>query len=181
MLLARVRWPGIVAAALVVVAVAAVLLVRSHRSEPPPPAAVEQEQPVPAVAAPAPAPQSPVAETQNSKPAPPPETQSFKGATAKGEVAQRVLPEVPQKASATIQGKIQVSVRVTVDPGGAVSDAALESPGHSKYFANLALDAARRWKFKPARVDGQAVSSVWLLRFNFGPTGTEVTPAETAP
>ena len=49
------------------------------------------------------------------------------------------------------------------------------------YFAKLALDAARRWKSKPAQVNGRAVSSVWLLRFDFGPTGTEGTPAETAP
>jgi TonB family protein len=186
MLLAKLRWPGIVAAALVLVAAVAFLLPRSRQTQPAPSAAVEQ--PASAVAAP---PQTPVAETQSSKPAPAsaalpaqtpaPQTPSVKGAATKGEVAQRVLPDVPQKASATIRGNVQVSIRVTVDPGGVVSNAALDSPGSSRYFAKLALDAARRWRFKPARVDGRPVSSVWLLRFDFGPTGTQVTPAETAP
>ena len=172
MLLAKLRQPGIIAAALVVLSGVGFLLLQSHRSEPATPAAAEQ--PAPAVAAPAAS--SPVAETPSQAAQAP----SAKGATAKGEVAQRVVPDVPQKASATIHGKVDVSVRVTVDAGGAVSDAALDSPGASKYFANLALDAARRWKFKPARADGQAVSSAWVLRFDFGPTGTEVAAAETA-
>jgi len=186
MMLAKLRWPGIVAVALVLAAAIGFLLLHSHQTQPSPSAA--PETPAPAAV---PAPQTPATETQSSKPVPAiaalpaqtpaPQTPSAKGAAAKGEVAQRVLPDVPQKASDTIRGKVAVSVRVTVDPGGQVSDAALDSPGPSKYFAKLALDAARRWKFKPARVDGRAVSSVWLLRFNFGPTGTEVTPAETAP
>jgi TonB family protein len=74
-----------------------------------------------------------------------------------------------------------VTIRVTVDPGGNVSNAAFDSPGPSKYFAKLALQAAQHWKFKPAQVDGQAVSSVWILRFQFRQTATEVTPVEASP
>jgi TonB family protein len=74
-----------------------------------------------------------------------------------------------------------VSIRVTVDPSGNVSNATFDSPGASKYFANLALQAAQHWKFKPAQVDGQAVSSVWILQFKFTQTATEVTPVEASP
>jgi TonB family protein len=81
----------------------------------------------------------------------------------------------------TIHGKIQVSIRVTVDAGGNVSNAAVDSPGPSKYFAKAALQAAQQWRFKPAQVNGQAVSSVWVLRFEFGKTATEVTPVEVTP
>ena len=97
---------------------------------------------------------------------------------AQGAVAERVLPDVSVSARNTIQGKIRVSVRVTVNPAGEVTEASLASPGPSKYFANKALEAARRWKFKPAEVDGRSVSSEWILRFQFGRTGTEVVPTE---
>ncbi len=81
----------------------------------------------------------------------------------------------------TIRGTVAVRIRLTVDPGGNVSSATFDSPGPSKYFANLALQAARNWKFKPPQVNGQAVSSTWILRFQFRPTATEITPVETTP
>jgi TonB family protein len=68
-----------------------------------------------------------------------------------------------------------------VDAAGKVSDAELESPGPSKYFANLALQAARKWRFTPARVDGRAAASAWLLHFQFGAGGSQVTPEEEKP
>jgi TonB family protein len=74
-----------------------------------------------------------------------------------------------------------VRVRITVDPNGNVSNAALDSLGPSRYFANLALQAAQDWKFKPAQVDGQSVRRVWILKFDFRQTGTEVTQVETSP
>lgn len=107
--------------------------------------------------------------------------QNLKGTVVKGAVTERVLPDVPWAASRTIQGKVTVRIRVSVDPSGEVSTAKVDSLGPSKYFANLALQAARRWKFKPAQVDGKTVSSVWVLRFQFGRAATEVTPIETYP
>lgn len=97
-----------------------------------------------------------------------------------GEVLQQVLPDVPQKARDTIQGKVRVSVRVAVDSSGGVVGAAFDSPGPSKYFANLALQAARRWKFGPAKLDSQYVSSEWILRFEFGRTATQVFPVQAS-
>jgi TonB family protein len=84
-----------------------------------------------------------------------------------GEVINQVIPTVPAKARATIQGRVKVSVRVRADPSGRVVDAQLESAGPSKYFANLAMQAARRWKFRPPRIDGRDILSEWILRFEF--------------
>jgi TonB family protein len=98
------------------------------------------------------------------------------------EVVQEVLPEVPRKARDTIRGKVRVAVRVLVDPAGSVVDAKLDSAGPSKYFAELALQAARRWKFRPAEVDDSNVSSEWItLRFEFMKTGTKVLVKRGAP
>jgi TonB family protein len=161
---AKLRVAGFIAAAVVMIAVIVILLTRSHQT----PTPAEEQQSAPATAA-LPA-QSPI-----------PETQTSTGAAVKGAVAKEVLPDVPQKASDTIQGRIQVRIRVTVDASGDVSDAAFDSPGGSKYFANLALEAARKWKFTPAQVHSEAVSSVWILTFEFRQTGTEATPVETSP
>jgi TonB family protein len=98
-----------------------------------------------------------------------------------GKVVHQVLPEVPRKARDTIRGKVRVGVRVRVDPSGDVSGANLDSPGPSTYFAQLSLKAARRWKFDPAKVDARNVSSEWILRFEFGKTGTKVLSVQAAP
>src|SRR5262249_39428883 len=82
--------------------------------------------------------------------------------TVAGAVAERVQPNVSQGARNTIQGKIRVTVRVAVDSGGKVTDAKLISAGPSKYFANQALESARKWKFTAPQIGGQPVSSAWL-------------------
>ena len=107
--------------------------------------------------------------------------QGSTGRIEKGGVADRVMPDVPANASRTIQGKVQVEVRVVVDTEGRVANAEFASQGVSRYFANLALEAARRWRFAPARAGGQAVRSVWVLRFVFRENGTEASAEETSP
>jgi TonB family protein len=72
-------------------------------------------------------------------------------------------------------------VKVQVDASGKVVAADLDSAGPSKYFANLAMKAARDWEFTPAKVDGENAASEWILRFEFAQDGTKVTPAEKAP
>jgi TonB family protein len=99
-------------------------------------------------------------------------------AASKGEVAHQVLPTVPQSARNTIHGKVKVGVRVQVDPSGKVTSATLASPGPSKYFAKLALRAAQQWQFTAPQADGQPAPSAWLLRFQFGRTGTQVFPSQ---
>jgi TonB family protein len=103
------------------------------------------------------------------------------GGRVQGAVVHQVLPEVPQSARRTIQGKVRVRVRVAVDPSGRVVGTTLDSPGPSKYFARLAVEAARRWEFTPAQIAGQGVPSEWILRFAFGRATTEVFPVQAVP
>ncbi len=101
--------------------------------------------------------------------------------SARGEVLDQVLPDASEKALATIHGVVRVSVRVQVDPTGTVSNAALDSPGPSPYFADLALKAARRWQFASPEAAGHSVPSEWLIRFHFTPSGPKAIPTQTAP
>jgi TonB family protein len=96
-----------------------------------------------------------------------------------GDVLSRDVPEVPQRASNTIHGTISVAVRVNVDPGGAVTSAEYATRGPSAYFARIALDSARNWKFKPPQQGGRALPSSWLLHYKFRRTGVDVTPTQT--
>jgi protein TonB len=186
----KLRRTVLIAAALIVIAVVAGLQMRSHRTAPSSQAG-EQGPTITAPENPTPTPNPTPAttETDTSTPTettPPAPTQTplnpdSTGVTVKGAVGEKVLPDVPQKATDTIHGKFELSIRVTVGSDGIVSNAALASPGPSRYFANLSLQAARNWKFKPAQVNGQAVPSSWLLRFQFSQTATEVTSVEESP
>jgi TonB family protein len=105
-----------------------------------------------------------------SKKPPPAEAPTALDATAASRnVVHRVLPDVPQSARDTIRGTIRVGIKVSVDPLGSVTHATIDSPGPSRYFANLALRAAPQWKFAPTR-EG---SSDWSLRFEFSARGTK--------
>jgi TonB family protein len=138
------------------------------KKTPPPP----QSSPV---AAPTPA----SVRTDTFPPANAPSTSA--SALARGEVLDQVLPDVSAKALATIHGVVRVAVRVHVDPTGNVSEAALDSHGPSKYFADLALQAARRWQFASPEVGGHSAPSEWLIRFHFSPSGSKAIPTQTAP
>jgi TonB family protein len=132
--------------------------------------ASEKEQP-PSSASPA----APVAAAET------PKAGAIVGVSSKGEVLDQVLPDVSEKARATIHGRVRVSVKVHVDPAGGVSSAEFDSPGPSQFFADLALKAARKWAFTPPEVNGKSVPSEWRLRFEFTPRGTQVAPTQIAP
>src|SRR5208283_4342197 len=114
---------ALIGGALILFGVIATLQLRSHRTQQSLPTGVEPS--TPALAA-------------LPSQSPTPEAQTFTGVAVKGAVAERVLPDVLPSAMESIQGKVDVSVRVTVNPRGEVSDAALDSPGPSKYFAKVA-------------------------------------------
>jgi eukaryotic-like serine/threonine-protein kinase len=103
-----------------------------------------------------------------------------RGLTA-GQVAEQVVPEVPQSARDTIRGTVRVGVRLSVDTAGNVTEAELDDPGPSKYFARLALEAGQQWKFEPPKMQGQNVLSDWLLHFQFTGKGTKVVPVQSDP
>jgi TonB family protein len=184
----RFRGAALIAAALVVLIIIAFEALRPHRETPLVPAGSDQT-PETASAVPAQpqaAPQTTVDSPTAAAPQAPAATQATVPAAASspvsaghGAVGQRVMPDIPAKAIATIQGKVQVEIRAAVDASGAVTDAVIESDGHGRYFAKLALDAVRRWKFTPPEVNGHATPSAWTLHFVFRQTGTEVTTVET--
>jgi eukaryotic-like serine/threonine-protein kinase len=156
--------PLIIGIVAVIVVLIAALLVRSHKAQPAPDV---QSTALPA-ATPAP-------------PTPAPTHNPAKPASGKGAVAERVMPAVPAKADQTIRGKISVKVRLWVDRNGAVYRSAIDFNGRSSYFANLALEAAKKWHFQPAHGNGQALPSIWVLRFDFRKGKTDVTPVEVNP
>jgi TonB family protein len=170
---AKFRVWAVVAAVVVLLAVIGVALLRSHQSEPLPPP-TEAMQPAPAMTA-RPSPSKPTA-THGARAV----TAKDRAVSTKDGVVEQVMPDIPQKAMATIRGRVRASIRVTVDSNGNVSNAAIDSTG-SSYFADRALAAAKRWRFKPAQVNGHAVTSEWILRFEFTSSSAEVAPARVSP
>ena len=110
-----------------------------------------------------------------------PTANSANASVIPGEVLEQIMPEVSPGARATIRGTVRVAVKLHVDTSGNVASAELFSPGPSRYFADQALQAAHRWDFAPAKVDGHAVPSDWLVRFEFTPSLTKAHPTQSTP
>ncbi len=113
----------------------------------------------------------PIAAPVSSQQAPAPEAAQSSVAAAPSAASPVVHEEVPavsRAARESIHGQIKVVVRVTVDRAGNVAAENLEIRGSSGYFARLATDAARKWKFAPA--DAQSPRE-WLLQFEFSRSG----------
>jgi len=186
------RWlvPTVAAVLILLVAVwAGLRLFQSHPNSQP---SASSTVGAPAAASPSPVPPLPAppqvaapaasAKSSESKPAPPrpvsrrSDQRAAPLADASPSVVHEEIPNVPRSARRTIHGHIKVAVLVIVDRSGNVTDAMLENPGSSWYFARLAREAARKWRFAPA--DKQD-SRQWLLRFEFtrgGTTGHTATP-----
>jgi TonB family protein len=165
-----------VGVALAGVAVLAAVMIR--RPEAPPPAPVEPQPQPPAAVAPA----TP-AVTPAPKTAPPAPVRSNDQAQSTRDrlviengVTRRVLPDVPAQARNTLDGRPAVVVRVTVDPPGNVTEAAVQR-SFSPYFSKLALQAARQWKFVP---EEGASPREWTLRFVFTRANTQATAQKSA-
>ncbi|HKR67116.1 MAG TPA: TonB family protein [Thermoanaerobaculia bacterium] len=76
----------------------------------------------------------------------------------------RTMPAYPRAAKLLHQeGFVQVYVDITAD--GVVS-AAWPTDGPDLFRA-AAVDAARRWRFKPARINHRSVPSATVLTFRF--------------
>ena len=121
-----------------------------------------------------------VVPTPSANPAPAEPSAASPGAAHRSDLPQRAatqgtpsvvheeIPHAPQSALQTIHGHVRVGVQVTVDPSGNVIDASVENPGPSWYFARLAREAARKWKFVPAEAQH---AREWHLKFEFSPRG----------
>jgi TonB family protein len=137
-----------------------------------PPSVITQPAPAPVATPPAATATPPTSTTTTHSAEAPPK----KASASSGEVVHKVLPTVSPSARGTITGTVKVAVRVEVDPSGKVTAEKLSSPGPSKYFARLALEAAQKWEFSAPQVNGQPAASAWTLRFRFRRTSTEATP-----
>jgi TonB family protein len=106
---------------------------------------------------------------------------SAPGGFQNGEVLNQVLPDVSAKARATIHGTVRVGIKLYVDAAGNVVRSEVASQGPSPYFAEQARVAAEKWDFAPAKADGHAVNSEWLVRFQFKAADTHAMATQTAP
>ena len=169
-------WVPVSAGAAALVVIGAIAF--EHRAVPPapsipPPIAPNATEPSPPPA-PAPVEANPAPPAEAPRPRQPAAASGLADIVSAG--IQPVLPKVPDKARLTIHGRVRISVHVEADSSGAVTSATLQS-GTSKYFADLALKAARQWKFAPG-----AAGLAWNLRFVFSrdadhPVSVQANPA----
>jgi TonB family protein len=119
---------------------------------------------------------------------PPPVASTTRPASTAGDakplaptVIRKILPEVSEKARATIRGSVRINVRVQLNPDGSVSSAELANPAASQFFADLALKAARQWQFGSAAAassdsaSSAATPNAAVIRFDFTQTSTAAT------
>jgi serine/threonine protein kinase len=129
----------------------------------------------PAIVAPASSSQQPAPQiAPPPRPAAPPKP----AASPSSVVAHQEIPIVSRGIRDSVRGTIKVAVLVTVDRSGSVVAETLESHGPSNYFARVAADAAKKWRFAPAEAP---ISRQWLLQFEFTRAGAaaEIKPRAT--
>jgi serine/threonine protein kinase len=94
--------------------------------------------------------------------------------TSTPSVIHEEVPVVSRGARGSIRGDIKVTVRVTVDRSGSVVAHAVENRGPSRYFARVAAEAAKKWRF--TATDTPATRQ-WVLEFDFSRAGATVQAA----
>ncbi|MCA9757134.1 MAG: energy transducer TonB [Candidatus Eisenbacteria bacterium] len=89
------------------------------------------------------------------------------------EVIQMVSAEYPESArQAEAEGLVQLLV--TVGTTGMVREVEVRSSDTVDALENAAMDAAKRWRFKPARMDGKPVKARIVIPFRFSLTDPPV-------
>jgi serine/threonine protein kinase len=100
-------------------------------------------------------------------------------------VRERVMPAVAPSSIRTITGHFRIVIQASVDDAGNVTDAKFKTRGPSQYFARLSMEAARKWKFAPAEVNGRpaasAVPSQWMITFKFSRAGIDGSAEQVSP
>jgi len=97
---------------------------------------------------------------------------------AKGAVVKRVLPSVAPGASESMRRPVRVEIRVFVNEAGSVANAETLTQGPGNYFARVAHQAARSWKFKAPVSGGRSRDSEWILLFHFERRSVDVIATE---
>ncbi len=137
---------------------------------PPPSAPVVTEKPAP----PAPPasvvtekPPAPVDAPKTAPPPPPPPVEKPKpvGPTRDAEPANTVSPEIPENLKSDSL-KAFVRVKVHIQPDGSF-EVILRTSSNNSEVDRLVLDALKKWKWKPALLEGEPVESTKLFKFEF--------------
>lgn len=130
----------------------------------PAPAATAAATPPPAAAAPKPTPAAPA-------PTPPPVAEAPAPAAPAGEThpAQLVKSAAPSYPPEAVRSHKDgwVQVEFTVDASGNVTDAKVANADPPRLFNTAALDAVRRWTFKPRMENGKPVEERMSRRIEF--------------
>ena len=80
----------------------------------------------------------------------------------------KVIPPVPTLLKGVLWKAVVVDVTVSVNVSGTVDKAvAVAKAGVNPLLSDAAVQAARRWKFRPAQFDGHPVPAEIVLQFNF--------------
>jgi periplasmic protein TonB len=80
----------------------------------------------------------------------------------------KVIPPVPSLLRGVLWKPVVVDVMVSVNESGNVVKAeAVKKSGVNPLLSDAAVQAARRWKFRPAQFDGHPVPAEIVLQFNF--------------
>jgi TonB family protein len=167
---------GLAAVALLIVVIGIKLLQRPSSSE-------EHSTPTPSAAASAVAIPSKADQDSAANAATPVKRSQTSAATpsAPQTILDRVMPKPAESALQTIRGTIRIRVALEVDGAGNVSNATFIEQGPSNYFARLAMEAAKAWKFTPQPSQGNAIASEWTLQFQFTQEGVRVIPEQANP
>lgn len=133
---------------------------------PAPPPNLALATPPPTAAAQPPAVPAALGELLASRPVPRPEVPiTYVAATP----LRKTKPAIPANLRAVIDSMVSVNVKVMIDASGKVVSAAPmdTTSAAEKLLAPEAVQAARLWRFEPARRNGLPVSSESMLRFDF--------------
>ncbi|MBU6199482.1 MAG: energy transducer TonB [Xanthomonadaceae bacterium] len=134
-------------------------------------AAADQKAAAQAAAAPAPepaaaAPPKPAPPPVEKPVAPPPVAAAPAPVTTPAQLLKSVAPSYPPEAfRSRRQGWVEVQFTITTD--GKVSNAKVTNAEPSRVFDQAALEAVRRWTFKPRMVNGKPVEEEATRRIEF--------------
>jgi TonB family protein len=82
----------------------------------------------------------------------------------------KVVKEIRPKAPVGLAEEVPVRVRVLLNSDGGIDRTELLTRKVDSSVAEAALDAAKRWRFEPARVAAKPVASEIVVQFNFPPS-----------
>jgi TonB family protein len=117
---------------------------------------------------------SPQSEPKDKSPSPPRILPGYSGSTRRGvcrreaiKVAQPIYP--PEALKERIKGDVFVEIIIN-ESGNVESARALSGPDALK---DVALEAAKKWKFRVSRINGKRRKVAYVLSFSFPPRGSQ--------